>query len=141
MILTDSGFWVALGNRRDRYHDTAREAFERWAEEGFATTWSVLTEVCHLLVHRVGVHQALKFMDAVTQGACALPALPDDAAARMAYLMRRYQNLPMDLADASLVVLAEQTSEGRILSTDRRDFDGYRWKNTRPFVNLLLGGY
>jgi len=141
MILTDSGFWVALGNRRDKYHDTAREAFERWSCEGFATTWPVLTEVCHLLVHRVGVHQAVTFMDAVTQGACALPELPDDAASRMAYLMRRYQNLPMDLADASLVVLAEHTVEGRILSTDRRDFDGYRWKNTRPFVNLLLGGY
>jgi len=141
MILTDSGFWVALGNRRDKYHDTAREALERWSEDGFATTWPVLTEVCHLLVHRVGVHQALTFMDAVTQGACALPELPDDAPSRMAYLMRRYRNLPMDLADASLVVLAEQTGEGRILSTDRRDFDGYRWKNTRPFVNLLLGGY
>jgi len=109
MILTDSGFWVALGNRRDKYHDTAREAFERWSCEGFATTWPVLTEVCHLLVHRVGVHQAVTFMDAVTQGACALPELPDDAASRMAYLMRRYQNLPMDLADASLVVLAEHT--------------------------------
>jgi len=141
MILTDSGFWVALGNRRDKYHDTAREAFERWSCEGFATTWPVLTEVCRLLVHRVGVHQAVTFMDAVTQGACALPELPDEAASRMAYLMRRYQNLPMDLADASLVVLAEHTAEGRILSTDRRDFDGYRWKNTRPFVNLLLGGY
>jgi len=78
-------------------------------------------------------------MDAVTQGACALPELPANAASRMAYLMRRYQNLPIDLADASLVLLAEQLSEGRILSTDRRDFDGYRWKNTRPFMNLLLG--
>ena len=52
--------------------------------------------------------------------------------------MRRYQDLPMDLADASLVILAEQLGEGRILSTDLRDFSGYRWKNTRPFTNLLL---
>jgi len=140
MILTDSGFWIALGNRRDRYHDDAREALARWSGEGFVSTWPVMTEVCHLLTHRVGVHQALRFMDAVTQGACALPELPTNAASRMAYLMRRYQNLPMDLADASLVLLAEQLSEGRILSTDRRDFDGDRWKNTRPFVNVLLGG-
>jgi len=141
MILTDSGFWIALGNRRDRYHQAAREALQRWAGEGFASTWPVLTEVCHLLVTRVGPHQALTFIDAVAQGACYLPALPEDASGRMAHLMRRYQNLPMDLADASLVVLAEQLSEGRILSTDRRNFDGYRWKNTRPFVNLLLGGF
>jgi len=57
---------------------------------------------------------------------------------RMVYLMRRYSNLPMDLADASLVLLAEQLGEGRILSTDRRYFSGYRWKNTHPFTNLLL---
>jgi len=141
MILTDSGFWVALGNRRDRYHETARAALERWSGEGFITTWPVLTEVCHLLVSRVGMHQALTFMDAISQGACSLPVLPDDAPSRMAQLMRRYRNLPMDLADASLVLLAEQTFEGRILSTDRRDFDGYRWKNTRPFINLMLGRF
>jgi len=141
MILADSGFWIALGNRRDRYHDIAREALGCWSGEGFVTTWPVLTEVCHLLVARVGVHQALTFMDAVTQGACSLPDLPDDAMARMAYLMHRYRDLPMDLADASLVVLAEELSEGRILSTDRRDFDGYRWKDTRPFTNLLPIGY
>jgi len=51
-------------------------------------------------------------------------------------LVRR--RLHYDLADASLVLLAEQLEDGRILSTDRRDFDGYRWKNTRPFTNLLL---
>ena len=52
--------------------------------------------------------------------------------------MRRYHDLTMDLADASLVILAEDLEEGRILSTDQRDFEGYRWKNTRPFSNLLL---
>jgi predicted nucleic acid-binding protein len=44
----------------------------------------------------------------------------------------------MDLADASLVVLAEELGSGRILSTDQRDFHTYRWKNRRPFHNLLL---
>lgn len=33
---------------------------------------------------------------------------------------------------------AEELGEGRVLSTDLRDFQGYRWKNTRPFTNLLL---
>ena len=57
---------------------------------------------------------------------------------RVLELMGRYANLPMDLADASLVVLAERLGDGRILTTDRRDFEGYRWKNRRPFKNLLL---
>jgi predicted nucleic acid-binding protein len=43
----------------------------------------------------------------------------------------------MDLADASLVLLAEHLGHGRILSTDERDFRSYRWKQRRPFHNLL----
>ena len=138
MILADSGFWIALGSRRDRHHHAAREAAQRYAREGFVSTWPVLTEVTHLLVARVGMHQALEYMESIAQGACLIPTPPDDALARASFLMRRYQDLPMDLADASLVILAEQLGEGRILSTDLRDFSGYRWKNTRPFTNLLL---
>jgi len=43
----------------------------------------------------------------------------------------------MIIADASLVLVAETLGHGRILSTDRRDFHTYRWKNTKPFENLL----
>jgi uncharacterized protein len=42
----------------------------------------------------------------------------------------------MDLADASLVILAEILSHGRILSTDQRDFHAYRWKQREPFHSL-----
>ncbi len=137
MILADSGFWIALGNRRDRHHAAALRAAERYQGEGFVSTWPVLTEVTHLLMARVGVHQSLAFVASVADGACRVPELPDSALARASYLMTRYRNLPMDLADASLLILAETLAEGRILSTDRRDFDGYRWKDTRPFTNLL----
>lgn len=137
MILTDSGFWIALGNRRDRHHAAALRAAGRYQGEGFVSTWPVLTEVTHLLMARVGVHQSLAFVASVSDGACRVPELPDSALARASHLMTRYRNLPMDLADASLLILAEAMGEGRILSTDRRDFDGYRWKDTRPFTNLL----
>jgi uncharacterized protein len=52
--------------------------------------------------------------------------------------MQQYADLPMDLADASLVILAEQLGEGRIFSVDQRDFNTYRWNSTKPFQNLLL---
>ena len=138
MILADSGFWIALGNRRDRHHALARAALERHGREGFASTWPVLTEVTHLLMARIDTAAALAFMDGVARGACEIPAPPDDARARSRDLMKKYRDLPMDLADASLVILAEELGEGRILSTDVRDFRGYRWKNTKPFTNMLL---
>lgn len=138
MILADSGFWIALGSRRDRHHAAALAAAERWSKEGFVSTWPVLTEVTHLLAARVSVTQAVAFLDSVARGACEIPAPPEDALSRAHVLMHRYRDLPMDLADASLVILAEELGEGRILSTDLRDFRGYRWKNTQPFANLLL---
>ena len=51
--------------------------------------------------------------------------------------MQKYRDLPMDLADASLVILAEELGSGQILSVDYRDFNSYRWKNTEPFQNLF----
>ena len=138
MILADSGFWIALGNRRDRHHAAAKTALERWSKEGFVSTWPVLTEVTDLLAARASMTQALAFVDSIARGACAIPAPPDDALLRAHALMQRYRDLPMDLADASLVILAEETGEGRILSTDLRDFRGYRWKNTQPFTNVLI---
>ena len=54
-------------------------------------------------------------------------------------LMKRYANLPMDLADASLVLLAGHLGHGRILTTDERDFGAYRWKSRKPFRNLMAG--
>ena len=56
---------------------------------------------------------------------------------RIIALMEQYANLPIDLADASLVLLAEHLGHGCILSTDKRDFNTYRWKDTKPFLNLF----
>ena len=138
MILADSGFWIALGNRRDRHHAAARAALDRHSAEGFVSTWPVLTEVTHLLSARVSVTQCVAFIDGIARGACEIPEPPSDALFRAHALMSRYRDLPMDLADASLVILAEDLGEGRILSTDQRDFEGYRWKNRQPFRNLLF---
>ncbi len=44
---------------------------------------------------------------------------------------------PMDFADASLVVLAEDLDHGRILTVDKNDFQTYRWNQTQPFDLLL----
>ncbi|MEZ5672174.1 MAG: hypothetical protein R3E08_07200 [Thiotrichaceae bacterium] len=57
---------------------------------------------------------------------------------RITELMQKYIDLPMDFADASLVILAEEIGDRRILSTDKRDFTTYRWKQNQPFQNLLM---
>jgi uncharacterized protein len=51
-------------------------------------------------------------------------------------LMKKYADVPMDLADACLVDLATQTGRGRILTLDS-DFKIYRWGRNRAFEMLL----
>ena len=138
MIIADTGYWLALANRRDMYHGRALEVTEALTES-LVTTWPVLTEVCHLLLSRLGVNAQVTFMTKADQY-CQLFELTEAHLRRCAVLMDKYRDLPMDLTDASLVILAEELGTGRVLSTDKRDFQAYRWKNTHPFQNLLLIG-
>ena len=106
--------------------------------EPLITTWPVLTETCHLLLSRMGHDAETAFIAACGQEAFEVFDLTQDICGRLHELMHQYRDLPMDLADASLVLLAEHLGHGRILSTDQRDFRTYRWKQHRPFENLLL---
>ena len=136
MIIADTGFWLALANRADRWHEVARQAAQQ-LDDRLITTWPVMTETCHLLVSRLGPPAALSLVRSARQGAFDLFALTSEHLPRVEELMVKYRDLPMDLADASLVMLAEVLGSGQILSTDRRDFHAYRWKNRHPFKNLL----
>lgn len=137
MVIADTGFWVALANRRDRHHDRARAALLA-LDEPLVTTWPVLTETSYLLLDRGGPGAAAAFLDSYSRAAFEVWEVRQEKAARAADLLRRYSDLPMDLADASLVLLAEDLGHGRILTSDRRDFGIYRWRQSEPFENLLL---
>jgi uncharacterized protein len=137
MVITDTGFWVALASEDDVYHAQAQNVLDR-LQEPLITTWCVATEACYLLLTRIGNHAQVSFMNNLFNGGLQIFDLQPIHIQRMTQLMERYADLPMDLADASLIVLAEHLGHGRILTVDRRDFNTYRWNNSNPFVNLLL---
>lgn len=136
VAIADTGFWLALANRNDRYHSGAVAALTI-LDEPLITTWPVLAETCHLLLRHVGGPAQQKLMENYAEGAFDVFDLTREHASDIRRYMKKYADLPMDLADASLVVLAEHLGHGRILSTDQRDFRTYRWKQRRPFENLL----
>ncbi len=137
MIIADAGFFYALIDRRDAWHSRAVSALDTQAE-GWITTWPVLTEATHLLTRWIGTDAAQALLREVADGAIVVWSWPLAHTERMVQLMARYASLPMDLADASLVLLAEELGHGRILTTDARDFGAYRFKSQQPFQNLLL---
>jgi predicted nucleic acid-binding protein len=137
MIIADTGFWLALANRKDHYHAVAKERLSK-LQEPLITTWPVMTETCYLFLDRLGGEAEQKFMQSFASGGFEVFDLTREHAPTIARYMRKYADLPMDLADASLLILAEHLGHGRILSTDGRDFGTYRWKRHKPFRNLLL---
>lgn len=137
LVIADSGYWVALGNMRDRFHQRAMEMLAQLTDTP-VTTWPVITETSYLLRRSGGIEPQMAFLRAMGGGGAQIFELLSVHFPKIGALMDKYQDLPMDLADASLVILAEQLGHGRILSTDQRDCRAYRWKNHHPFENLLL---
>ncbi|MEO9101366.1 MAG: VapC toxin family PIN domain ribonuclease [Burkholderiaceae bacterium] len=96
-----------------------------------------MTETACLLQAWLGTDAASAFVAEVAERSIFVCDLPKESVSRMARLMVQYGKLPMDLADASLLLLAQHSNHGRVLTTDGRDFGAYRWKSRRPFVDLM----
>jgi uncharacterized protein len=124
---------VALIHADDRHHASCREALEQ-IREPLATVWPVITEAMYLLDFSSRAQDALwRLLERV-----AVKILPLDAGdvPRMRELMRKYHDLPMDLADAALVRAAERERISRVFTIDRRDFEVYRPRGIRRFTIL-----
>ena len=132
-VLVDTGPLVALLDRSDSYHTTCQETL-RSLEDRLVTVWPVVTESMYLLRTYWRAQNALWEM--IEAGAVEILPLGTDDVARMRELMRKYRDLPMDLADAALVRVAERERLRRIFTLDRRDFQIYRPSRIGRFAVL-----
>jgi predicted nucleic acid-binding protein len=136
MIIVDTGFLLALVDRRDIHHTKAL-LWRDSAADGWVTTWAVITEAYYMISERLSVDAALDLIQECDGGSINIWDIPLAQLGHMRKLLSKYKQLPMDLADASLVMLAEHLGHGRILTTDQRDFGAYRWKSRKPFTDLM----
>jgi hypothetical protein len=123
VILVDAGPLVALIHGDDQNHERCKAAL-RNLKEPLGTVWPVFTEAMYLLNFSWQAQEALWEM--IGRGAIGLLALNADDIPRMRDLMRKYRDLPMDLADAALVRVAERERLRRIFTLDHRHFAVYR---------------
>jgi uncharacterized protein len=123
VILVDAGPLVALVHAGDRHHDQCRRV-ARTIRDSVGTVWPAVAEAMYLLNFSWRAQDSLwQLMDSANME--LLPLGTNDSA-RMGELMRKYQDLPMDLADAALVRVAERDGITRVFTLDRRDFELYR---------------
>jgi predicted nucleic acid-binding protein len=136
VILVDTGPLVALFDPADSSHHRCQRTLAG-IDEPLCTTVPVLTEAFHLL--NPGSIGSQRLMDFVTLQGIGLWYLDDRTLTRAFELMVRYADHPMDLADASLVVLAETLRLRKIFTINRSDFAAYRIKHGhRPVAFALL---
>jgi predicted nucleic acid-binding protein len=124
---------VALIHADDRRHASCRDALER-IREPLVTVWPVITEAMYLLDFSAEAQDALWRL--LERDAVKILSLDAGDVPRMRELMRKYRDLPMDLADAALVRAAERERISRVFTIDRRDFEVYRPRGIRRFTIL-----
>lgn len=129
-LLLDTGALVSILDRSQMHHEKCVRFFDGW-DGPVVSTEAVLTEATHLLGRvRNGRKACAEFF--LDGGAVLVPATVPSLR-RVRDLLDEYADLPMDYADATLVVLAEEIGTDLVFTTDRRDFRVYRIRGRKSF--------
>jgi predicted nucleic acid-binding protein len=124
MTLVDAGPLVALIDAGEPDHELCVSTL-RSIQLPLLTTWSAFTEAMYLVGRAGGWTGQYALWQLLLNEDLAIGEQQVNCAGRIANLMERYSDRPMDLADATLVALAEERNSRRIFTLDR-DFSIYR---------------
>lgn len=133
-ILVDAGPLIALFDQDDKYHNVVIKFLKQF-NGNLLTTWPVITEVSHLLSFNINVQ--IDFLEWLKREAVTIINLENEHLDRIIQLSKKYSDVPIDLADSSLIVIAELTGINDIVSIDS-DYHIYRTKSKKALNNLLL---
>jgi uncharacterized protein len=131
-MLVDTGVLIALLDRRDPNHQRCVTTAQQLPNAPLITTWCCLTEAMYFM-GKIGGFTAQQGLWTLLLSKRILLQTPNET--RMAELMEKYQDTPMDLADASLVALAEELETTQIFTLDS-DFYVYRTSRGEAFQCL-----
>jgi len=131
-ILIDAGPIIALFNIRDEHHKNILDFLHK-NEYSYISTLSVYTEVSHILKRNINAQQ--DFYKWVMLKGVIISDINQNDMPRIVGLTEKYADLPMDLADATLVITAEKTGIREIISLDK-DFDIYRLPGKEKIRNI-----
>jgi len=135
VVLVDTGPLVALLNGHDSRHQEANHLAASLPKP-LITTWLVLAEAAWLLRRMpAGIPILLSLLD---EGIIACVDLPSDAARSISQIALKYADLSPQLADLSLLYLADSLALTELFTFDRRDFLVYRLASGKPLV--LISG-
>ena len=131
--LIDAGPIIALFNKNDKYHKKILNFLKEY--NGILTTsWPVITEVSHMLAYNVETQ--IDLMKWINRGGIKIEQIEIEDIQRILELSEKYYDIPMDLADASLVVLSERLKIKEIITIDT-DYYIYRTIKKEYIKNIF----
>lgn len=131
--LIEAGPIIALFDNSDKYHERLLD-FMKSFEGKLISTWPVLTEVCYMLdFNKETQHD---FLDWVIMGGIDVHNLEQWQLSSIRDIMKTYSDLPADLADTTLLEVADSRGLSSIITLDR-DFSVYKLENGQSLKNLL----
>jgi predicted nucleic acid-binding protein len=131
--LLDTGALVAALDHRDQFHHWVMREFST-IEKPFLSCEAVLTEASFLLQTVYGAQDQIMFL--LETGVIEIPFRLDAEVKEVRELMKRYKSIPMSLADACLVRMAELMPNSSILTLDS-DFRIYR-KERNQMIDVVM---
>ncbi len=132
--LIDAGPLIALFDKSDQYHEQAI-SFIKGFEGSLLTTWPVITEVSHML--DFSTRTQINFLTWINRGGLKIMELEFYHLIRIIELSEKFNDVPIDLADASLIVASEVKEISEIASVDS-DFYIYRDIRNRYLTNIFF---
>lgn len=131
--LIDAGPLIALFNSNDKYHIKIKELLKNYSGV-LSTTWPVITEVSHML--DFNIQTQIDFLKWIQLGGVVIEDINNQDIIRIIELSNKYSDVPMDLADGSLVVLSEKLNIKEIITIDS-DYYVYRTINKEMINNIF----
>lgn len=131
--LIDAGPIIALFNRNDKYHEVVKQFLKTYKGK-LVTSWPVITEAAHLL--DFNIHVQIDLFRWIKLGGLVIEEVAFDEIDRIIALTEKYSDIPMDLADASLVILSERLKIKEIITIDS-DYYIYRTIEKEMIKNIL----
>ena len=135
MLIVDAGPLYAAAATADRNHRRSVELLTN-AEPPLLVPALVVTEVCYLLADRIGAHAESAFARSIAAGELLVEPVLDSDWARIAELSEQYDDLPLGVVDASVIVAAERHGATTIATLDRRHFSVVRPSHAASFTLL-----
>jgi len=132
MIITDSSALIALLNAEDPAHVRCAEALQSLPAQPLLITVPSFVEAMYFLGKLGGFALQSHLWTLWTQGKMVIHCPTDAELQRMRALMEKYADIPMDLADASIVAAAESLNLDTVFTIDS-DFYVYRLHDKRSF--------